>query len=93
MPFAHLGSAESHVARNVLEQDLAAQEILHFTHPGGDVPDCLFGVRNRQQVVQILAGYTGPAQMVGDPRRFHAFCQLFQRFQVIAVQRISAADR
>ena len=58
----------------------------------GDVGDGLFGVGQRQQVVQVGAVHAGPAQVIGDPGRLDAFGKLFQFAQIPAVQRVGAAD-
>ena len=51
LPFRHARLREADVARDVLEQNAPAEEVLDPPHPLGDVCDRLLGVRQRQQIV------------------------------------------
>ncbi len=81
------------VAGDVFEQDAPAQELLHRRHPAYDVADRLLGVGKRQQVVEVLPGEAGPAQVIGDPQRLHALGQRLDLAQIVLVERVGAADR
>ena len=92
-PLGEARGAERHVARNVLDKDRALEDVLYLADTPGDVAHGLLGIRQRQQVMQIAAAYTGPAQMVGDPGRLDAPRQRAERFQIVAVERVARADR
>src|SRR3546814_19211003 len=49
--------------------------------------------RQGQQVVQLHAVMARPAQMIGDPLRLHPVGEGFHLRQILAVERIAAADR
>jgi hypothetical protein len=51
------------------------------------------GVGDRQQVVQVLAMHTGPAQMVRHPFRLDAVGEVFQPLQIPEVRRCGGSDR
>ncbi len=92
-PLGQRRVAERHVARDVLQQDAPAEDVLHGAHPLHDVRERLLGVGQRQQVVGVAPGHAGPAQVVGDPRRLDACGERLHLAQVVAVERIGAADR
>ena len=58
-----------------------------------DVPERLFGVGHRQEVVRVLAGDARPAEMVGHPARADGVAERAELAQVLEVERIGRADR
>jgi len=86
-PTPSYASAEAHVARHILEKDAPAENVLHGAHAPNDVLESLVGVRQWQEVVQILAADTRPAQMIGNPGRLDALRQRFQLVEIGAIQR------
>jgi hypothetical protein len=93
LPFRHLGIVELQVGRDILQHDGAAEKILHQLHPADDMVQCLIGVGNRQQIVQILAVYAGPAQMIGNPFRLDAFGEIAKPLQIFEIGRRGGGDR
>src|SRR5216684_627059 len=71
--------AKRHVARYVLDEDPALEDFLNLPDAFSDVPHRLFGVRQREQVMQIAATHASPAQMVRNPRRLETTCGAAQR--------------
>src|SRR5216684_5250438 len=72
---------------------MSAEYFLGLAHAPGDVADCLFRVRQRHQVVEIMAAHARPAQVIGDPRGLKAARELRKPMQMLAIQRISRSDR
>jgi hypothetical protein len=60
-----------HVARDVLEDEGSPEPVLHAPDALDHVRERLFGVRQRQEVVRRPSLDARPAEVVGDPGRFH----------------------
>ena len=67
--------------------------LLHLLDPASDVRDGFFRVGQRHQVVQVLAGYAGPAQVVGDPLGLTARGERKHAVEVAQIERSGTADR
>jgi len=93
LPLCQAGIAEPDVARDVLQQDAAAEEILHGAHALDDIGERLLGIRKRQQVVRVAPGDAGPAEVVRDPGRLDALRERLELAQILAIERCAAADR
>src|SRR6267154_4291007 len=93
LPLREARVTEGDVARNVLEEDPSPEDVLHRAHALRDVLERLLGVGQRQQVVSVASRHTGPAQMIGDPRRLHTPRELLHLLEVAAIERRAAADR
>lgn len=93
LPLGEAVAGGGQVRRRVLQNQLAPQPILHLPHAAGDVGEALLRVRQRQQVVQVDAIDTGPAQVIRHPGRLDAVDQRRQAVQIIGTQRIDTADR
>src|SRR5262249_16844781 len=72
LPLAETRIAELHIARDVLEQNPPTEEILYGAHAGDDVLERLLRVRQRQQVMGVASGNSGPAEVIRDPGRLEA---------------------
>jgi hypothetical protein len=92
-PFAHARGRKADVARNVLEQDAAAESVLDLPDPRSHVGERLVGIGQRQQVVQVETVDTRPAQVVRDPGGLDARGERRQLAQVLAIERVAAANR
>ena len=87
-------AAKLDVARDVLEQRCAGRAASWTCADArGDVRERLFGVGQRQQVVQVAPVDAGPAEVIGDPGRLEASRERRSVAQVRAIERIGAADR
>ena len=93
LPLRHLRGAVRQIARDVLEQDLPSQQVLHLGDSGDDAVECLLGIWQRQQIVHVAPFDAGPAQMIGDPGRLDAAGELAHVYEILPVERIGAADR
>ena len=69
------------------------EDFLNLPDAFSDVPHRLFGVRQREQVMQIAATHASPAQMVRNPRRLETTCGATQRVEIGAIERVTRADR
>ena len=89
-PFAQFVCRVSDIARYVFEQNPAAEKILHLLHAIRQMPQRRFGVRHRQQIVQIVMIDARPAQVIRNPAGLHAVDQSLEFPQVAAVERVAA---
>ena len=64
----HRRVGERDVRAGVLEHQRPLEHVLHVRIRSITWPQRLLGVGNRQQVVRVAAGDSGPADMVGDPQ-------------------------
>ena len=92
-PFRHFGIVELDIGRDILEHDGAAKEVLHQFHPADDVIERFLCVRDRQQIMQVLAVHARPAQMIRNPFRLGAPREVFQPLQIFEIRRGSGGDR
>ncbi len=72
LPLGQLRRREGKVGAEVLDQDLAAEHVLHLAHPGREVLDGFLGLRQRQQVVEVFAARVTPAGVLADERGLEA---------------------
>src|SRR6185295_1891591 len=63
--FRNRGFGKGEVARHVFDEKLAAEKFLHGGTPCAYVIERFFRVGQRQQVVELPAGHTAPAQVLG----------------------------
>ena len=89
----HGGTGEGDIGRQVLDQDLALQRVLHELDIARDDRQRLLVVAERQEVVEIGAVGDAPGEMLGDQIRLEAFADLAQPLQMIAVEAGGAAER
>ena len=87
LPFGHLRLAEGDVARDVLEGQAAAEEVLHLGDALHHVVERLLGVGDGQKVVQVHAMHARPAEMIGDPLWICALGERLQALQIFHVER------
>ena len=92
-PFAHLGGVEGQIARDVLQQDLPPEGVLHLTDSRHDRSERLLRVGQGQEIVQVASVDPGPAQMIGNPMRFDACRKRANSGEIVEVDGIGAADR
>jgi len=85
--------AKGHVGRRILQQDAVSESVLHGPHPGGNVIQGLFGVRQRQQVIQTTPGIARPTQVIRHEYRLDPPRQRAQAAQVGSVDRVHGSDR
>ena len=69
---AHRRFREDHIGRRVLEQDRAADGLLHFVDMIGDARERRLGVGQRQQIVEVGRLVRRPGEMLGNQRRLVA---------------------
>src|SRR5882724_10586454 len=93
LPLGHRRVREAEVARDVLEEDLLPESVLHRLHPLDDVLERLLGVRQREQVVRVVTANAAPAEVIGHPRGCDAIDERTQRVEVPVAQRIGRAER
>jgi len=93
LPLGHDRVRKGEVARDVLDEDLPVQPLLHGAHARDDVRQRLLGERQRKQVVRIVAADAAPAKMVRNPRRLEAPRQGRELPQIGLVQRVGRAER
>ena len=75
------------VGTEVLDQDLATEEVLHVAHAGREMLDGFLGVRQRQQVVEMLATRVTPAGVLAHERRLKALDRAFHARKVGRIER------
>src|SRR5579872_5244926 len=85
--------AKLHVGRRVLQGQWRAHRSLCALHPLYDVVQRLAIVGHWQQVMQINAAESRPAQVVGEPRGVQSTDQSTEASQVALVERVRTADR
>ena len=88
-----LVAREHRVGRGILEQDPAAELVLHVRDPRDDVIERGVGVGHRQQIVRLVTAQRCPAQMIRDHRGLELVAQRANARQVILVERIGRRDR
>jgi hypothetical protein len=93
LPLWDVAAFELQVAGDVLDQDLPAEEILDLADAPDHVPQRLFGVRQRQQVVRKGAVDRAPAQVLGDEPGLGQVHEPLEAPQVLAIERICRAQR
>lgn len=70
LPLGDRGGREFQIAGDILDQNAPAQDFLDLAHPSGHVAERLFGLGERDEIVQVTAPDRAPAQMLGhQPRR------------------------
>ena len=82
-----------HVARWVLNQDLAAQHILRFIDAADQTRQVVRVERYRQQVRIVPTRMVGPGQMFGNQRRLEPVDEPPQRVQMVAVEPVRSGHR
>ena len=87
------GFGKREVAGHVLDEQLAAEMVLHGGHARADVDERLVRVRQRQQLVVVAAVDAAPAQVLGHRRGLHAVGQAFQLVEVDAIERVGGPER
>ena len=93
LPFRDCGILELHVTGHVLNQDLAAQEILYFVNPLSHVVERFVRRRKRKKVVQVIAADCTPAQMLRDEAWIEAVYELAELCQMFSSKRPCGTDR
>ena len=86
-------SREDDIGRRVLEQDRAADRLLHFVDVIGDACERRPRVGQRQQVVEIGRVVGRPGEMLGNQRRLVAIDERLETREMRLVERLRPADR
>jgi hypothetical protein len=93
LPLGHGGVAVGDVRRDVLERDLAPEDILNADHSLDDVRERLLGVGERPEVVDVMAAVPSPAQVIGHERRLDSVDEPPQVREVPLVDGLGRPDR
>ena len=91
-PFRHRVLAVGDVARQVFDQHLLTDKILHPRNPLCDVLHRLLGVGQRQQVMHVPVVDPGPAQVIGKPAWLDTVDQGFELCEVVEIEFVGAAE-
>ena len=89
LPFRHRRVPVGQIAGHVLDQDLAAQPILHLADPSGRKLQRFLRIWQRKQVVRVMTADRAPTKMVRNPSRLKPLDQASEFIQVAG----SATDR
>src|SRR5262245_7641237 len=89
----HGRSAESHIARWVLDQILPPKRVLHFVNMCADDAQRFLGVRQRQEVVEVLARVGRPGEVARYEDRIDPIDQRPDAGKVRPVYPARAANR
>src|SRR5262249_55701686 len=84
---------EAQVSGWILDQDPPSQHALRLVDMGTDDLETLFGVGERQKVVQVNARQAAPREMLGDEVGIDAVDQLAQARKVLSVEPARATER
>src|SRR5262249_43484407 len=87
-PFGNFGALELEVTRDVLDQNLAAECVLHVANPCRGVSQCLLRVGQRQEVIQVTAIERAPREVLGYQHGLKLAHQTLELLQVISIERI-----
>ena len=90
---AHRRFREDDIGRRVLEQDRAADRLLHLVDMIGDTGERRLRVGERQQIVEIGRVVRRPGEMLGDERRLVAIDERLETPEMRLVERLRPADR
>jgi hypothetical protein len=93
LPLHHFRLTELHVGGDVLQAQLAAEPLLHVVDARDDMIEGLARIGDGQEIVQVHAVHTGPAQMIGDPLRLRALGELVEPVEIILVEWRGRRDR
>ncbi|ODR99207.1 hypothetical protein AUC68_04145 [Methyloceanibacter methanicus] len=92
LDLAHRRFGIGHIGRRVFEKHLPAHRILHFTDVFADAGQCLLGIGERQEVVEIDGIVARPGQVLGEQGRFVAVGERAQTGKMAGIERPGAAD-
>ena len=84
---------ELQIARGILDQDLAAEEILRLLHMAADHAERFLGVGQGQEIVEIDAAGDAPGDMLGDEIGLQARDQRLDAREMGAVERAVGPER
>ena len=90
---AHRRFREDDIGRRVLEQDRAADRLLHLVDVIGDARKRRLRVGQRQQIVEIGRVVGRPGEMLGNKRRLVAIDERLEAPEMRLVERLRPADR
>src|SRR5581483_9232775 len=93
LPFRDGRFGELEIARYVLDQDAATEVILSLIDVAAHHLERLFGVRQRQQIVEMEAVDRTPAQMIRHQHRLDLIDQLLELLQVVLRNTVRRAER
>ena len=91
--FAQRRLRETQVAGRVLDRYLPAQRLLQALHVAHDDGERLFGVGQRQEVVEVAAAVAAPGKMVRHQRRLEPLHQGGDARQMRLVEPVHRAQR
>ena len=91
--FAQRRLRETQVAGRVLDRYLPAQRLLQALHVAHDDGERLFGVGQRQEVVEVAAAVAAPGKMVRHQRRLEPLHQSGDARQMRLVEPVHRAQR
>jgi len=68
------------------EREPAAEKILDLAYTLDHVIESIARVRNGQEVMQVHAVNSGPAEVIGDPRGIDALGEPFEAWKVVEIE-------
>ena len=93
IPFGRCAErVNSQIARDVLDEDLAAEKILHLPHAIAHVPQRFFGVGQRQQIVREAPADGAPQRCSDTSMRLEVAHESRDLREMRAIERIGRAD-